>query len=142
MMNKRSRFVYASGPKRPIDKKIVQVQQTVTNSQTNTLIYAATEAVTYSGGHVSWCFVGSAAGLGTWALVYVREGQTASVSNISNAATFYTPEQDVLAVGNFGSSSTDFDVVFFNMKVKTKRKMKAGDEIRLIANGSAANIGS
>ena len=143
MITKRQRVVYASGPKRPIDKKIVSIQASVgSGAQTSATVFSATEAVTYTGGHVSWCFVGAGAGVGAWALIYVREGNVANTVDINNSSTFYTPEQDILALGHFGSSATDFDVVFNNLKIKTKRKMKAGDTIIFRTTGSAAAVGT
>lgn len=73
-----------------------------------------------------------------WALILVKDGNIVSTMSTSDAASFYEPEQNVLA---FGVSDIGvLDQVTWNDKTKTMRKVMAGDQVQLIAiSDSAAN---
>ena len=148
---KRSRTTIVKGAKRPVDKALITINDVIDNSQTNTGIYTATQAVTYSGAVIDLSFLPQTTSTATasylWALIYIPEGRTANALAFSGGSTSYNPEQDVLAIGSGGSvyNSTTQVLAGFNhihIVLKSKRKMKEGDTIVLANLGSGANVGT
>ena len=68
-----------------------------------------------------------------WAIVLVRDGNTANSMTITNGSSFYKPEQNVLAfgVGPSGKDDSTPTVVYGN--TKTMRKLLIGDTIVFLA---------
>ena len=135
------------GPKRPIDKTLIYVKQTIPDTQVESTLRIAGVAETYSGGH----FVGTVsidtapAGLEDLVamIVHVREGQVAStIANFTNGDNIYLPEQDVLWIRTWGFPQLSLGVVIlqFADRIKTMRKLKKNDKLLLIARSSAAGI--
>jgi len=89
-----------TGSKRPVDKNLIVVAQTAIDGtdQTTTLV-TATFPCTIVG--LRWDFsVIQTAGTGicqySWCIVILRDGLTQPTIAVSDAATFYNPEQDGL----------------------------------------------
>ncbi len=135
---------------RPIDKKLVYIQQTLSSAaQTSTTLLTATFPCTVVG--LRWNFsavhaLATGDGYGAWAIVIVRDGVTASTMSQSNAADFYTPEQDVLAFGVFqlrdsdvGSGPSIYDI---SGSTKTMRKLMGGDTLQLLGISGTVNAQS
>ena len=139
---KRQRTV-STRSKRPIEKKIITVNKLVGVAQQQTAVFNANEAVTYAGGHlqISWDGNPAAIGRAVWAVVLIREGQTASTISLTDNTATYLPEQDVLAMGVF-QSATLTDLLGDTVTIKTKRKLKQGDAIYFIVLGSIASVGN
>ncbi len=136
-----------SGPKRPIDKQIINVDQSsVGTSQVQTDLFTATFPCTITG--IRWEL--SNANLLTtgtpryqWAIVLLRDGETASVMSSSNASSFYQPEQNVLSWSSGLVRDTDIGggptIKYDSGSTKTMRKLMGGDKIIFIAIASAAS---
>ncbi len=128
--------------RRPIDKFLVNISKVgVDGTQVQTIIRTATVACTVTG--LRWDLAtsqqgGTGAGKGRWAIVIVRDGQSASTMAISDGSSLYDPEQDVLT---YGSWTIDNNVESFhwNSDTKTMRKMRIGDAIVFVAVGVATN---
>jgi len=130
--------------KRPIDKLLKAVEQTVTTSQVSTDLITATFPCTIVG--IRWAFSHTinsttANSSNYWAIVIVRDGQVASTLAISNAGPFYEPEQDVLAFGHMTVRDADTSqgpgIAHETGSTKTMRKLKGGDKLEVISIGNA-----
>lgn len=134
---------------RPIDKELKYVNQTCTNSQTSSTLKTTTFPCTVVGLRWSLSFVTNlTTGSPTinWALVVVRDGLSASTLAISDAADFYTPEQQCLAFGVAHLADIDGTtgprIQRFEGSTKTMRKLKQGDVMQLICLGDTASTGT
>lgn len=128
---------YPPYSKRPVDKEIVATGAAVTDSQTNTLLYTAKSAGTYSCNGQYIFDGGNTSGVGVWCIVHLAQGQP--VSTISLSGETYAPSRDVLFIGVIGSN-TDWTNA---MNFKTmKRRVMEGDTIRLLTRASASSIGT
>lgn len=147
-MSKRQRTntQVARRAKRPIDKKIISVTQTVANAQVTTEIYpAATFPGTITG--LRWSFnvvriFGTAAtGIMRWILVVVPAGVTIGTIGLGNSNSAYDPEQNVLAFGDCCTSAlaTGCPTVHIEGSTKSMRKLKVGDKLMFAAIGDSAS---
>lgn len=130
--------------KRAIDKKIIAVVLGVTQVQSSSVLYTATVQSTLVGFRWDLAFDNEAAAGAyiAWAIVHVREGDSANALSIANGATLYAPEQNVLAWGVTALTKHDLgsgELAKYMGQTKTMRKMQGGDQIQLIAVGSAAS---
>lgn len=141
---KRQRTAVIMSPKRPIDKDLVVIKKDgVAASQVATVLKTATFPCTITG--IRWDLdisQDAAAGSTTnlfWAIVIVRDGNSASTLATSDASSLYQPEQDVLAFGCALGAYTNGDVRTAENRgsTKTMRKMMAGDALHFIAIGQA-----
>lgn len=129
--------------KRPIDKSLVVVAKSAIDAtQVTTDLITATFPCTITG--LRWNVAGDrAAGTGTaqlwWAIVLVKDGNSANTIAVSDAATFYEPEQNVLAFGMKAMEDEGPDTSFFEGSTKTMRKLMGGDKLIFIARGVATN---
>lgn len=132
--------------KRPIDKKLIAVAQTVTNSVTASTLHTTTFPGTVTG--LRWAISAevdstTANPVCAWAIVIVHDGDSANTPSLSNASDFYAPEQDVLAFGY--KHGTDADVgqgpsaIHWEGSTKTMRKLRAGDTVQFITISGTAN---
>lgn len=146
-MSKRRRGnsgrVIVARAKRPIDKRVVAVVQAVTAVQSSTTLYTATVQSTLVGWRWELNFDNNAAQNThvAWALVHVREGDSANALTVANASTLYAPEQNVLAWGICYLTKHDLgsgELCHVVGSTKTMRKMQGGDTMQLIAVGPAA----
>ncbi len=130
---------------RPIDKQLKVVAQTLSSAaQTATTLFTVTFPCTIVG--LRWDvsiqgLITASDHLNRWAIVVVRDGNSANTMSASNAADFYTPEQDVLAFGvgwtidrDIGSGPSSITT---SGSTKTMRKLMAGDTVQMIGLCSA-----
>ncbi len=143
---KRARTTVARA-RRPIDKDLIVVQKTITAAQQTTTLKTTTFPCTVVG--IRWelmatCIVAGQSTL-TWAIVLVKDGEAANTMSITDAATFYAPEQNVLAFGvaNFaGTTIGDVTPATWQGSTKTMRKLMGGDVLQLLVDGTFATQGS
>ena len=122
--------------KRPIDKKQVNgVVSSLSTTQQNDSLFAASEAQTFVGGElkINIVYNGHSAGIVNvgFALLFKRDGQTVSSMNINDGQVMYEPEQDVFVqdlVNIYADGAQQYRMRF---KIKSKRKMQNGDSIVL-----------
>lgn len=148
-MSKRRRTTAArrtTGGSRPIDKDIISVAQTVTTSVNDTVLKTVSIPSTVVG--IRWNATALAITANqcmyAWAIVVVHDGNSVSTPSLSNASTFYAPEQDVLAFGFGGlnpAGSTDPgpNTNPIEGATKTMRKLRVGDELHFITIGNVAS---
>ncbi len=128
--------------RRPIDKNLVTATKGGVNAtQEQTVLFTATFPCTVVG--LRWSLsvfqdAGTGNARGVWAVVVVRDGNSAGTMTTSDAGDFYTPEQDVLS---FGHSSVDNNVqtLQFEGTTKTMRKLLGGDQLIFICKAQATN---
>ena len=147
-MAKRARISYGSGKsRRPIDKKLVNVNMAPSNNQLNQGLFTASGACTLTG--LRWSFAINADGATAladsfrWALVILPDGiSTPSTMAYTATSSFYEPEQHVLAFGAFPADASNTN----NSRViegstKAMRKMRDGDQLVCIA-GTDSSAGA
>lgn len=143
---KRARTVSRS---RPIDKQLIVINKALAlGVQADTNLITATFPCTITGIRWSLGAFGNAGGPSQvyWAIVLIKDGNAISNFATSDAASFYQPEQDVLAFG-FGHTA-DIDAGAGNAQshwegsTKTMRKLMGGDSLAvvMISNGSLATF--
>lgn len=148
MSNKRrktgdSTFVRVTSSKRPIDKGLIVVSQGLSTTQGSTGLVGATFPCTVTGIRWDLSFLGgsAAANDGAWAIIIVRDGLAASTMSLTDGASLYQPEQDVLAFGTFRVADSDGGDGGQGMRVsgstKSMRKLMGGDAILFITLGAA-----
>ncbi len=144
-MSKRRR---SRATARPIDKQLIFIEHAIIASQIDTKLLDITFPATIVGlrwassyGHTS---TASPAQI-VWAIVVVRDGETASTMGLVDGASFYTPEQNCLAFGIFRAGDRDLvnsDISHnWDGSTKTMRKMAVGDELHIITLGEIAAQG-
>jgi len=141
--------VAGGGMRRPIDKKLIFVNQSVTNSVATTTLHTTTFPGTVTGLRWSLSALNSlttASPQVAWAIVVVHDGDSANTPSLTNAADFYTPEQDVLAFGHAYLADTDAGAgnvqSHWEGNTKTMRKLRAGDLLQFITISGTANSAS
>ena len=147
LRGKRARTGY-SAP-RPIDKKLTVIQKNdVTGTQESTIVLAPTSACTVMGIRWSLFIQGDAGTVGAphdyrWVIVHQRDGQNLTALSSTDAASLYSPEQDVLAFGvgtdnNSGTASSGMQGPFrWEGKTGSMRKLMVGDKIVFVVEGIA-----
>lgn len=136
-------FVVQMSAKRPIDKSLIYVSQSLNTTQQSTTLTTTTFPCTITG--IRWSLAGqnttTANQTVRWAIVLVKDGLSASTMAASDASDFYTPEQNVLAFGVFKMTDSDAgggpSAYNFEGSTKTMRKMMAGDVLQLITDASS-----
>lgn len=142
MSRKRARLANVRG-KRPIDKLLKVTSTTITTTVTNTTLQTTTFPCTIVG--VRWMLSASTAVASIqdvwWAIVVVPDGESVNTPAISNAADFYTPEQNVLAfgMGQMMDNTLQSGTLMWEGSTKTMRKLKGGDVLSIVQIGSDAN---
>ncbi len=123
--------------RRPIDKSMIVVNsedfttQASIPIQTSTVFPGTLTGLRWSLGFVN--SAGTAIGGLFWSIVVVPQGTTASTMSTTNAATFYSPEQNVLTFGSATSlTSVAAQNVMFEGSTKSMRKLKVGDTVVLL----------
>ena len=134
--------------RRPVDKAIIVVAKpTLSNSQASTDLVTATFPCTVVG--LRWSFTAQDAGNSDngifWAIVILRDGETADTLTTSDAGTLYNPEQNVLTWGVSSvlaqNTTTGPAQVRWDGDTKTMRKLMGGDKLVFIAiTTAAANV--
>ena len=135
-----------AAPKRPVDKESIFVRGTsIGTTQDDTAIRTSTVAETFSGGHISGSVLPvSGGGFMQLALIFRPEGSTTPTLTTTDAADLLStgPVEWVLWADSFELGASQTEPFKFNAKIKTMRKMKNGDSIRLEARGSVATVGT
>jgi len=143
---KRARPSFQVSQKRPIDKSLINVTKTlVADVQAATVLTTATFPCTVTG--LRW--VGSIAAdtvtgsVVYWAIILVKDGNSANTMSRSDASTLYEPEQNVLAFGNAvvrdSDAGTGQSVRSIEGTTKSMRKLMGGDQIQFICISSAGS---
>ena len=138
----RTRVIQVS-QKRPIDKNLKVITKTgVDATQVATTLITATFPCTVTGIRQSLSFsrtAGAATCFYHWAIVLVRDGNSANALAVSDAATLYEPEQNVLAFGNGSLVAAGPDAADITGSTKTMRKLMGSDVLVFVAKGVATN---
>ncbi len=136
--------VRTTGSKRPVDKLLVNVNHQGTDAtQVTTTLTTATFPCTIVG--LRWDMTilpsaGTVFGSYAWAIVILRDGVTVSTMAISDGATLYAPEQDVMAFGRGVSTASALGMLSKYMgSTKTMRKLMGGDKLLFLFLGEATN---
>ncbi len=146
MSRKRPRVAnVVRAARRPIDKQLVVIAQgSIGSAQVSSELRAAvTFPSTLTG--LRWSLsvmnnAGTAATKVFWAIVVVPQGTTASTMSISDGATLYSPERNVLTFGAANSLTSVANVpVMFEGATKSMRKLSVGDSVVWIALSEATN---
>lgn len=131
---------------RPIDKNIVGIALLATTSQVQTILQTQTFPGTVVG--IRWDIAlrnnhASVNDFVKWAIVIVRDGNSASTLAGGNAAELYQPEQDVLTWGYHWLSDPDSgsgpETAHISGETKTMRKLMGGDQLMFIILGGAVD---
>lgn len=139
--------VVQTSAKRPIDKSLINVNQAVNNTQSNTSLVTATYPSTITGIRWSITFrapIGGIANEGGWALIRVKDGVPPNTMSFTNAATFLEPEQEVIAFGRWAVQDADIatsngpSIDKIEGTTKSMRKLMGGDQIYFSVNGTNA----
>jgi len=122
---------------RPIHKliKVVDFNNTDDDTQVTSVLFTATHPVTLAG--LRWVHgIANLDSLNTlwhWALVVVPDGFTMNDISIAHEDDFYQPAENVLAFGVIRagkeSSSGSPNVFQLEGSIKTKRRLKVGDQL-------------
>lgn len=129
---------------RPVDKNIISVLHSDNAATTDgiTTLKTATFPGTVSG--LRWdinlySIINGAtvnAQVLTWAIVVIQDGMEAGTISLDDAATYYAPEQNVLAtgilIGNSVASPGGPGSIRDQGTTKTMRKLKQGDQLAFI----------
>ncbi len=136
-------FVFRGG-KRPVTKSMVTIAKNTVSAQVSTALFTATFPCTAQGFRIDMEVTqdaGANPGSFGWAIVLVREGNSAKTMVITDAGAFYAPEENVVMFGSgIGGGGADTAIsTFRQLNTKTMRKMKGGDQLHFLAIGEATN---
>jgi len=129
-------------PKRPIDKGLVNVIHGISTTQAETTLITATFPCTVTG--LRW-EIGAIGGPQStsvrWAIIIVRDGNSANTIGASDGSDLYAPEQDVMAFGVQWCPDTDNgnSNIHWTGSTKSMRKLMGGDKIIFVTKGSFSN---
>ncbi len=144
-MSKRRRK-FGRVARRPIDKQIITISQTVPINGETTILTILRGATTLTG--LRWNFgVASNQDISdvqyNWALVIVKDGDTANALNVGNNQQMYTPEQNVMSWGTGiltkTSSSAGPATHQWEGTTKSMRKMMEGDNLTMVFTSNVTN---
>jgi len=139
-------LVVQTATRRPIDKRLVYVLKTsISDTQVGSTLITATYPFTLTG--LRWAFEAHAGSVAantlSWAIVRVKDGNTASNIGQGDASNFYTPEQEVLAFGQVYVQDNDAGTGPANHRIegstKTMRRIANGDTVQFIIKGATAS---
>ncbi len=140
----RQNVPLVQGSRRPTDKELIYVNQTVTTSNVATTLKTTTFPCTVVG--LRWNMAIRVATTGNtfvnWIIVVVKDGNSANTISQSNGADMYTPEQNVMAFGTIalqGSAQESAEAFQFQGQTKTMRKLKQGDLLQFISLGDVVS---
>ena len=143
-MSKRRRLTV---PRRPIDKQLIVVSQTVTNTQQSTALFTTTFPCTVTGIRLSFGAVSTlTTGSQTLraAIVILKDGTTLDTIDLSDGADFYQPETNVLwyVVGAMADADSGQGNIVFNYEGSTKsmRKLMTGDQVFFVARATGTGV--
>lgn len=141
----------AKGPKRSVDKQLVNYSVTLSAGTTNKSALFPT-----SGGVTFPCTISGVRVVGTvynasgntpavhfWAIQVIREGETNPNVSFTNLGSALTPEEDIIIWGkgitSFNSTTGWAFFRHYEVSGTTKRKLMIGDKLMMVANSSGAN---
>lgn len=134
-------------PKRPINKSLITIYKTISDAtQVNTTLATITYPGTITG--LRWdlsVFQSDTAASdcrAIWAIVVCREGQSASTLALGDAATTYSPEDQLLTFGTVGigyETAQYQNPQYYSGSTKTMRKLQGGDTVLFIMKTSGAD---
>lgn len=130
--------------KRPIDKSIINVLKQGTSAQQSTDLVVATYPCTVTG--LRWQLSAATDASNncsfSWAIVLLKDGNSANAIASSDGSTFYEPEQNVLAFGYCDCLDKDAaagpGIHNFDGTTKTMRKLMGGDKIVMLVKMSTS----
>ena len=102
-MSKRRRVTAFHSAPRPIDKRIINILLSTIDGTNQTVVLATTtSACTIVGVRWNFFIEGDAGTIGNlhdyrWAIVKVDDGENPTALDSTNALTFYSPKQQVMA---------------------------------------------
>lgn len=143
----KKRKSYSSHAKRPVDKELIYVKldNASTVSDTSELITATfpgtitglrweAEILNGSDAHAEY----------GWAIVHVQDGNAPKALTNTDEASFYQPEQNVLAFGTgaLGKYGQGDARAVISGHTKTMRKLKQGDQMFLVLKNFVGGVGS
>ncbi len=130
-----------------LNKELVVVSKGTISTQVSTTLITATFPCTIVG--LRWNFsaaqdAGTAAVNLFWAIVVVREGNTANALSKTDAATMYSPEENVMTfgVGQFepgAGTEKVYNTIKWDDSTKSMRKLQGGDSLQFIVVAAATN---
>ena len=133
---------------RPLAKELIAIaKDDVTSTQVVTVFLTATFPCTITGLRWDLNFLqdgGTGASAGHWCIAVVREGVTVDTLSLTDGATFFSPEANVMAFGvNLGQATPASTV---NLKgasetgsTKTMRKLQTGDTLQWVFVGTTTH---
>lgn len=135
--------------RRPIDKELKVVFKNMSAAQQQTILKTATFPCTLTG--LRWDISANSILVSSpvtihWCIVVVHDGNSANAMAISDAADFYTPEQDVLTFGITRLADADLgngpSTTHWSGSTKTMRKLKQGDQLICLVQSTTAAVGA
>lgn len=128
---------------RPTDKAIIAISSSTTSvAQSETVLETATFPCTVAG--LRWMLEFDIADAATtnaaiaWAIVLVKDGNSAGTLSISDGGTLYNPEQNCIVWG-VGYAVPQQNALRFEGQTKSMRKLMGGDRIILIRKANVAD---
>ena len=126
---------------RPYNKKVVNVAQSPSTTQASVQLSSFTISYprTFKLSSISISAIGNGTAATTvrWAILKVPDGYTENTISMTNGASLYDPESDILAFGVFNladsDSGTGSTTAYDNIKVSASRKLQQGDEIAFVS---------
>ena len=128
-----------------IDKFNKIVQKNITGTtQVGTDVRVVAVRETFMGANITWSFMSDAAATGKEfllvLLVVIRHNLAEASLSLADGNDGYLPEQDVLWSRLYWGNDAVFTTQLGVDRVKTKRKLKAGDKIKVIMKASGAAV--
>lgn len=144
MSRRRPRRFPRGAPRarRPIAKELIAVNKDgVAGSQVATTLKTATFPCTVVG--LRWDLTlyqdaGTGTASGRWAIILIDDGDSANTLGVTDAGTFYQPENHVMAYGFFSIDNNTRPLSIMG-STKTMRKMQDGDILQFVIVGVATN---
>jgi len=128
---KRARPSFQVSQKRPIDKSLIYVAKSSVTAQVSTDLVTATFPCTITG--LRWNIENkSASSTAIWAIILVKDGNSANTMAFSDGATMYEPEQNVLAWGVISVGTDNGGEPAQIGTTKSMRKLMGGDKLVFI----------
>jgi hypothetical protein len=128
-----------SGPRRKIDKAIINVVHSIAASTTTVTLYTASESgITLARIVGTGEFLSNGTSGNAVVVIYKKPaGLSAGALSVSTGSQAYANDEDVLWQGLF-TGLTALEPLNINIDVKGKRKLKNGDSIAVATLGSSA----
>lgn len=143
--NKKRRFsqVVSVSQRRPVDKLIVYVNQTVSNTTNTTTLTTATFPETITGIRWSLTFRGvTNANNLVWTIVRIKQSIPASAIALSTGTSVQNPEQETIAFGvaavTIATDAAGPSIMHVEGSTKSMRKLMGGDILAFQCNGNTA----